>query len=454
MPQLDPDIQQALAKVPDYQRFLSVDEMFGRAREVAARHPDLARLTVVGHSTDGDEIPMVSIGDGPLSVLLYACPHPNEPIGAMLVQFLLDELIENEDLRAGRTWHLLTCVDPDGTRLNEAWFAGPFSVRNYARNFYRPRSAEQVEWTFPIDYKNYSFQSPMPETRALMAALDAERPDVIYSLHNAGFGGVYYYISRDLKGAYQQFHALPESRDLFLSLGEPEMPWAVEFAPAVYAQPSVRDAYDYEEEFGNEPPETKIQGGGSAYDYIRSIGLGDSVLFVTEMPYFQAERIADLSEIDRSRRDVLLQGTDQAEEATTTLKAIFDEIEPRMTKDTRFLRAVRSFIEYYMKSFDSKRNWAMKADGMDQKATVAQEIDELYVGAFYRLLVSSMLRRAIDAQLAEGDDAALRAARERLEGHLEAWTQVIEDNLEYTPIPIKKLVEVQYGALLAVLKAV
>ena len=96
---------------------------------------------------------MVRLGDGDERVLLHALPHPNEPIGATLVHFLLGELVTNEALRRGRSWFLLPCVDPDGTRLNEGWFAGPYTVRHYARHFYRPRSEEQVEWTFPIDYK-------------------------------------------------------------------------------------------------------------------------------------------------------------------------------------------------------------------------------------------------------------------------------------------------------------
>ncbi len=56
---------------------------------------------------------------------------------------------EDAELRDGYdyTWHLIGCVDPDGTRLNEGWFAGPFTPRNYARHFYRPilRAAGRVD---------------------------------------------------------------------------------------------------------------------------------------------------------------------------------------------------------------------------------------------------------------------------------------------------------------------
>jgi hypothetical protein len=446
------DIDRALARVPDYQRFLTVDEMYAKARQTARKHPGLAELRIVGRSTDGEEIPMVRIGDGPQSVLLFACPHPNEPIGAMLVQFLLDELIADAGLREGRSWYLLPCVDPDGTRLNEGWFAGPFTVRNYARNFYRPRSAEQVEWSFPIRYKDYSFDTPMPETRALMEAFEVARPEFVYSLHNAGFGGVYYYISHDLPEAYPAFRRLPEERYLFMSLGEPEMPWAQEFAPAVFKTSSVTEAYDYHEKYSPQPPATLIQGGASSFDFLRD--RGEPITLVTELPYFQSPQVADLAPSGRTRREVILEGIERTAETAHTLKGILDEIAGEMTLDTRFYRAVISFATYYLNSLDGKRAWAEKAEGMERPATRAQEADELYVGTFYQLLISSMLRRAIDAQLRQGRSRVLERAGAALEGHLERWTERIERNLDYSPIPIKKLVEVQYGAMLAVLNTV
>src|SRR5690242_8115604 len=92
--------------VPDYRRFFTVDELFNHAHTVALRHPNLARYQIVGHSRNAEAIPMVSIGNGSKSILLYACPHPNEPIGSLLVHFLLDTLFEYEELLKKYTWHL------------------------------------------------------------------------------------------------------------------------------------------------------------------------------------------------------------------------------------------------------------------------------------------------------------------------------------------------------------
>ena len=64
----------------------------------------------------------------------------------MMLEYLSLRLAEDDSLREslGYTWYLIKCIDPDGTRLNEGWFKGPFSIENYARHFYRPASFQQV----------------------------------------------------------------------------------------------------------------------------------------------------------------------------------------------------------------------------------------------------------------------------------------------------------------------
>lgn len=445
------DLDAALERVPDYQRFEPVDTLFAHARAVAEAHPQLARYQEAGRSTDGEPIPMVSIGHGERSHLLYACPHPNEPIGAMLVRFLLDELIENEALREGATWHLLPCVDPDGTRLNEGWFAGPYTVRNYAKGFYRPRSEEQVEWTFPVQYKTLSWRTPIPETQALMRAFDQTRPSFVYSLHNAGFGGVYYYLSHDQPDAYDSLRRIPTERGLVMSLGEPEMPWVVEFAPAMYKMSTIREAYDYYETYGSGDPAAAITGGGSSLDYLQ--GIGAPGLLVTELPYFQSPQVSDTSPTDATRGQTILEGSERARGMFDVLAGLLRRTEGEMTQDSRFLRAVRTFTEMVPKSLEGKVRWAREAPGMDRPATVAQRADELHVGTFYRVLIASMLGRAFEQRLADGPAPAVAAAKAELDAQLDAWIDDIEGNLDYQPLPIRSLVQVQYGAMLALLGA-
>ena len=139
------DIRSYMSAVPEFDRFLTVDELVDDFRRIADEFPELATLERVGSSQLGEPIEMLSIGSGDRNILLFAFPHPNEPIGAMTVHHLAHVLTENQGLRDGLgfTWNLIACVDPDGARLNEGWFAGPFTVSNYARHFYRPAGFQQ-----------------------------------------------------------------------------------------------------------------------------------------------------------------------------------------------------------------------------------------------------------------------------------------------------------------------
>lgn len=185
--------------VPRYDSFLTVDEHRDRDRAIAAEY-DHVEYDELGESQDGNTLWAVTVGDGDRSALLFGAPHPNEPIGSMTIDFLIHEFATNDELRSSLNYEFV-CMpisDPDGVRLNEGWFDGPFTLSNYAQNFYRPPPDEQVEATFPLEHEDYSFNSPTPATQALADLIDAHHPEFIYSFHNTAFGGCYYYITDPL----------------------------------------------------------------------------------------------------------------------------------------------------------------------------------------------------------------------------------------------------------------
>jgi hypothetical protein len=442
-------IDERLSRVPAFTEFHGTDELYAHALRVVALNAGLCSLEYVGESKSGEKIPMVKVGDGPVSILLFASPHPNEPIGAMMAYFLLDELVKCPDMREGRTWHIVPCIDPDGTRRNEGWFKGPYTLKNYAREFYRPRGDDQAEWTFPIEYKTFTFDKPIPETRALMRAIDIARPSVMYSLHNSGFGGAYYYISRPLEAAYADFHRLPTERGLPLSLGEPESPYCKELHPAIYATNLASDAYDYFEKFASGDPAQYMFGGGSSRDYAEKVS--KPFTLITEVPYFKTARTGDTRPVGKKRGDVLLQGMERSLELLTFAQEIVDATLPLVTAETVFRDASVAFIRQILKRLDGEKAWAMSAEIMAQEATVAQEANALYIGPFYQGLIISMYRRALRAQLDAGFVAVLDEAYRRLDERLDSLMDGIGEALDYGTVAIRDLVQIQYGALLAVL---
>lgn len=166
MKELFPDI---LSRIPDYQTFLTPDELDQSSRELAARYPGRVRLLTIGKTKNGHDLLCLKIGEGSRNALLFGCPHPNEPIGTMMLEYFSRELAENEALleAADYTWYIVKAWDRDGLEKNEGWLKGPFDIYHYSRYFFRPAGHQQVDWTFPIDYKNYHFDKILPESQAM-----------------------------------------------------------------------------------------------------------------------------------------------------------------------------------------------------------------------------------------------------------------------------------------------
>ena len=447
----DYDLATILESVPDYRVFLTVDELKASSRQLAAQYPDAVQVLEIGRSRQGDTIEALKIGDGPRKALLFAMPHPNEPIGSMMLEVLAARLAEDRALREslGYSWTLIKCIDPDGTRLNEGWFKGPFSVKNYARHYYRPPSFQQIEWTFPVDYETLRFDTPLPETQALMALIEKIRPDFIFSLHNSGFGGVYFYLTEDAPGLYDRFYRLVEGQDLPLHLGEPEMPYAIPYAKAVYAFPPIASMYDFlKDQTGKDPAEI-LKGGTSSMDYASRFC--DPLGLVCEMPYFHNPAIHDSSPSDMVRRYAILEGLATHRAELEMLEERYTAVEGELTVASPFRAAIAEMLRTWRDRLLAYENWARTDPKTERQATVAEKLDNLVIDRFYRLLNLGMFVRLLETQIeATGSSPGLDAALETARTWFQARSSALEADLDYSVIPIQKLVRVQLGtALLA-----
>jgi hypothetical protein len=445
-------IDEALGRVPEIFRFLTVDELDASTGELARSKPDVLRTEVIGRSTDGHPIRMLRIGHGEQQLLFFACPHPNEPIGAVALEVLAKLLVESDELRGSRyTWNLIKCIDPDGTRLNEGWFSGPFTVTNYATHFFRPGATAQAEWTFPVSYKTYSFLRPIDETKALMTAITGLRPRFIYSFHNSGMGGGYFYLTPHRPEIDEDLRTLVTDRGIPLALGEPEMPWGVRLSPAIYQTPTLKDQYEFiAAQTGKDPARVLNMGEGS---YGFASGICDPAHLMCEVPYFFDPRTGDTSEANGTRRETILAGLDRAQPMIDLLTATMDRVQNRLTEPTRMRDACLEIAPMLSRNLEMQRRWASTSPELDTPATVSQLFDSSIAYRFYRLLFVGLARRALKAQLSIGADAVLADALAHVEERFASWTQEMESELDYRAIPIKTLVEIQLGAALHFLRA-
>ena len=444
------DMESILRRVPDYQEFFTVNEMNERSFALAKEHPEAVTLFEAGRSKLGQPIYCLKIGEGSKNALLYGTPHPNEPIGSMMLDAFTRILAEDPALRAALdyTWYIIKSSDVDGMAKNEGWFKGPFTISQYQHNFFRPAFDQQVEWSFPIDYKQYHFNAPTPETQCIMRLIDEVRPVFIYSLHNSGFGGCYWYLTDGEETLYRRLHDVPAKYGIGLNLGEPEMPYCKSLYEAIYEMTGTRDNYDYLEKFmPDKPTPTLLTGGGCSYEYANRNGDTAARILVTEMPYYIDPRVSDTSLSDRTRRDAILEGCAVTQRDIDFWKPIFDEAEPFLSADNQFYLAVRERIGM-AEHTAAKIEWARTDPAMEKQATVCQVFDNLLSSRFYSNLSIVLLRRACgeearSAQLsAQARETLEKAAQKLYDKECENLDEM-ERLFDYKAIPISHLVKVQ-----------
>ncbi len=449
---LKPVYQKVVDTIPDYQVFLTSDELDESSRALAAEFPETVELFEIGRTRKDRPLLCLKIGDGPKSALVFGTPHPNEPIGTMLTEHFARCLASDAELREelGYTWYIVKNWDADSLELNRGWLKGPFTITNYSRNFFRPAGFKQVDWTWPIDYKTLHFDAPLPETTAMKELIDRIKPAFIYSLHNAGFGGVYWYQSKKTPEIWEDMRQVALDQGVPLNLGEPEAPYCVLWAPAVYEELGIEQQYDYLEKYGEpgkDPAEDIVcgdcSGGYSAKKY-------DSFTFLTELPYFYDPRIDDQSPTERIRRDVVTESLDWSKENSALLRTTLAVSQQYMDPENPFMLAIQAFTRD--SSDDATRKMIATDPAFAQPATVAQVFDNLLVTKFYKLLSFGMLVRAneseLDAMEAAGDDdpekrAAFEKALEAARPAYEKLAAELEEAFDYQVVPIKKLVTIQ-----------
>ncbi|MFD6445328.1 M14 family zinc carboxypeptidase [Promicromonospora sp. NPDC060204] len=440
------DVLDRARAVPPISDFPTVDALLDWFSALADDHPGLVRRRRVGTSRLGEPIEMFSVGDGPRPHLLFAGVHPNEPIGFRTLQHLAAELVADPGLRAstGATWHLVPCIDPDGTRLNESWFGDPADRAAYARGFYRPAPSEQVEWTFPFAYKGAYFDDVIPETQALMRLIDELRPELMVSLHNAELGGVYYYLSEDLPDAVAPLHAVPAALGLPLDTGEPESPALQRLAPAIYRAGSTRDEYDYLESLGLDAP--SLVGGEGSAAYARRHG---TVSLIAELPYWSHPAADDTAESDADYADVVRTKAEALIELGSTLTGLLDEARGDLTLRSPFLRASESFVPMMT---DAGTSELVRAGRLpSRRATGAEVFSNEEVVRMFRLRFGGMLVRALEAEATAGlATARLHRVHARARDLYDGWLADAQAVTGLEVLPVERLVGVQYGATLAV----
>ena len=124
----------------------------------------------VGRSVEGRVIEAVTMGEGPLTVLVLASIHGNESAGTWIVRELVERLEDQPAWLDGRRLVAVPVANPDGVA---------------ARTRHNARGVD-LNRDFPAGNQRRAGEAPTePESRALLELIERFRPDRIVAFHQA-----------------------------------------------------------------------------------------------------------------------------------------------------------------------------------------------------------------------------------------------------------------------------
>ena len=396
-------------------------------------YPERSVFQRIGTSRGGEPLWMFSTGSGREHALVIGGPHSNEPIGLLTVIELARRLVERGDL--GLTWHLIPCIDPDGVRLNEGWFDGPFTIAHHYRHLYRPALDAQPEWAFPTS----RFNTPLPETIALKRAIDELRPRFLYSLHNADFGGTHFQVHGLVPGLADALGEVATGFGMPLDLAPIDTLGYEVAGPGVFViPPYIEISHDLA------APEIKA---ATSWQYAQRY---NTLSLLTEVPLWNVKGSDDLTETSTPRTDLLRWSSGRLRDAVGAISRVRAKARPYMDWTAARCAAVDDTVQItsmliammevaLMETADSERDRVSVAEMLGVRGTVWR----------MPLRMSGMLLGSLTREVAAGNrNHVLLSALAELEELFGGLCAAAEREVPHPATPLRRLVAVQTEAAL------
>ncbi|WP_067840590.1 M14 family zinc carboxypeptidase [Nocardia lijiangensis] len=435
------EIAEIIGSVPPISAFPTAEEMNTFVDRLAVDHPGRVLVTEIGRSRSGQTIRNVRIGSGPRPILVLGSPHSNEPIGLATTRHLLSRLAADESLTSSleATWNFVPLVDPDATRLGEGWFGGPFTRTTVARHFYRPPSDLQAEWTFPMNWRGTAIGRPLPETQALMTLIDATRPALVASLHNADFSGGFAYVSGGDSDYWNSLTRHITGNGLPLYRGEPDAPGAELLAEGIFRMPSFDQMCGAIAAGGEDP--LSLSGGSSGH-YAGQYG---GAYLVSELPLWTDPRLADHTGSEMSVAELNAACAASAQEIADTATDVLARMGGLLSRTSPFHALVEASIPAARATAAAKR----AARAPDRKATRSEVATDLYGwSAMLRLRMAGPLARLLREEATRTGSPELHAESVRFDAVFDRWCAEIERDAPGELVPPNRLVAIQASSVI------
>jgi hypothetical protein len=168
------------------------ETVMARLEAMASKYPELVKISVCGHTTEGREIHQTIIGTGERVIALLGAVHAGESGSELIIPMVERLLAECPELLKSIRLLLIPMVNIDGRqKMLDGW---PYYIRKAAngvdlnRNF--PAWWEEVSYSHGLDSSESTagtfrglYAACNNETQAVMNALDVDGLAAVFSFH-------------------------------------------------------------------------------------------------------------------------------------------------------------------------------------------------------------------------------------------------------------------------------
>jgi len=434
-----------LREVPDYSRFLRVNEIEDIAGNFR-QYPSIEER-VIGKTAENTPLKMYMMGSGEKTALIIGVPHSDEPLGSLVTVYFVDWMLKHPEVDFfGWRWLIIPVLEQRGMRMNEGWFGSWGSLVETAKFYFREPTENQYEWTFPFEYKNYKWVHPRPESTAVKEIIKDEKPDLLCNLHHCGFYNTYFYFSRDLPEAYPRLRRLSDNLGLPLSTSNPDVPFGKVLTPGFYQMYGLRDYIDYYTRHEPENLLTMRRGSTSDEWYQDTIG---GFSFNCEVPLLESSVKRDNEVSDQKlqgllekRREKRAATTDYCIDVLTKLEPFFRFSDPVLLGSV--LKHVAS-AKLELELAEAKRQAVENRDATNfevfENDLMVDVTDLLLLGQVWRVAetIRANQSKTKAGNITAGIDRKIRALAKKTNGRG-----------GFAPIPLQKLIKMQLGSILVI----
>ena len=440
------DFAPLLDSVPEWDRYLTVDELKREARALVEEYPDDVELVTLGRSTGGETIYCLKIGSGKYNAFVHGFPNSEEPYGGNLVTYFSRALAANPGIVRAMdyTWYLVACSDPDGARRNEGFQRGPLTPLNFSLNYYRTPHSITPDGCFPFRYGPLDLNAPPAETRALMSLLDKVKMSFVSSLHMMKWGGISYMVPHACPELYAGLQNVARRFSIFLRKRPGTM-----LAPGIMHAAYLQPARNWVRHWAAGTRNLEPISGCDIYEYVQVIN-PNAFAIIPECCIWYDPRMLDDRPADATLGDALDYAARSTREAQEFVTAIWREAEPQLTVHTPWRKMVEEKIDAREAGYTNVSDPPFTFERQDRarRITVAEEIGVKGHDDIYRLFELGSMYKLLDADHAATGNVAVGRLRDQVRDQLVAYDRFLHANYEVINTPIRNLVGMGVGALL------